>query len=234
MPRGVHRPVADAHPLGSREAVLPGGCFDHDLPRALRHRLAAPQHGRPAQAHRPRDRGRIDEEARRTAQGADAHAGGARDGEADRHTGAGLAAHEPHAVHLELAHDQHLPESEQEGARDLGRDLGRVELAVGIDENRLLEGVHRLERGVHRAVRRSQELVGAPPLGAAQRLAQRSVRQYDRLREVELVVRLQRLAQRGAAHRLRPSGCRRQDERHEPQSPPRPPRPRHGCSWMSV
>src|SRR5207245_6798339 len=85
-----------------------------------------------------------------------------------------------------------------------------------------------------RAVRRSQELVGAPPLGAAQRLAQRSVRQYDRLREVELVVRLQRLAQRGAAHRLRPSGCRRQDERHEPQSPPRPPRPRHGCSWMSV
>src|SRR5438034_945229 len=77
-------------------------------------------------------------------------------------------------------------------------------------------------------------LVGAPPLGAARRLAQRSVRQYDRLREVELVVRLQRLAQRGAAHRLRPSGCRRQDERHEPQSPPRPPRPRHGCSWMSV
>src|SRR2546422_4735577 len=51
VPRGVHRSVADAHPLGSREAVLPGGCFDHDLPHALRHRLPASPDTRATQAH---------------------------------------------------------------------------------------------------------------------------------------------------------------------------------------
>src|SRR2546422_7031877 len=56
---------------------------------------------------------------------------------------ASLAPHEPGAVHLQLAHHEHLSQGRVEEARDLGRDTPRVELAIGVEQDRLLERVHR-------------------------------------------------------------------------------------------
>jgi hypothetical protein len=109
--------------------------------------------------------------------------------------------------------DEHLSESEGEETGDLGRDARRVELAVGAEEEKLLEGVGALARAVERGVGEAEHLPRAGLLRRAQPPLQRAPRLDDRLAVGEVAVRRLRLTQGGGTLR----GERRGGEERERQ-----------------
>ena len=90
---------------------------------------------------------------------------GARHGEADRDATPRRTADEPRAVHLELPHDEHLSQGGVEVARDARRDAARIELAIGIEQDRLLERTDRRVGLAGGAEREPEQLFGAGALG---------------------------------------------------------------------
>src|SRR3989449_10458991 len=94
-------------------------------------------------------------------------------------------------------------------------------LPVGVDEDRLLEGVHPFQQRVGRAVGKPQELVGARLLQPAQPFGERALREEDRLADVEVVVGDESAAQRRVLDVLRRrSRWRREGQYEQPAEVP--------------